>query len=79
MIGPRIRMVLRFAAWAIIGLAPLMLFFALIEASAANFAIMGFKWQFWFGTIWSSMLPVVHGGVLLALLSIDERMQGDRG
>lgn len=75
MIGPRIRTFLRAVAWIVISFAPLMLFFSFVEANATDFTVFGSKWQFWLGMIWSALLPVVHGGVLLSLLSIDERFQ----
>lgn len=73
MIGSRLRTVLRFVALAVIALAPLLLLVSLVMG--VGFAPAGGRAKFFIQIVWSSMLPVIHSGVLLILLGIDERMQ----
>jgi hypothetical protein len=76
MIGPQLRKGLRWAA------VVYMLFGPIVSASrfyqmvtAPNFEVMGSQFDLWTAFLLGIATTVVQGGVLLVLLSIDERLE----
>ena len=73
MIGPILRTVLVAVAWAFIAAGVISTAFAFLESG--SFARILEWWPNAFGQLADLTRPVVYGGVLLALLSIDQRIQ----
>ncbi|MBL7660666.1 hypothetical protein INQ28_30740, partial [Escherichia coli] len=44
----------------------------------SDFTLVGSSGQFWISTFATFASTIVQGGVLLVLLSIDERLQGEK-
>ena len=76
MIGPKLRRALKVAAWVLMLFGPLLTLIALYEvATSQNFALGNELGRAWVSLAVGLVSPIVQGGVLLALLSIDERIQ----
>ena len=71
--GPILRAVLVAAAWILIAAGAISTAFAFLESG--SFARILEWWPNAFGQLAELVRPVVYGGVLLALLSIDQRIQ----
>ncbi len=76
MIGPNLRRALRWAAIILMLFGPLSSVFYIYEMiSKPEFTLVGSSGQFWISTLATFASTIVQGGVLLVLLSIDERLQ----
>ncbi len=77
MIGPRLRLALRIAAWAVIMIAPITAVVMVAETLSGTNNVFpeGGEWRFFLSLVYGAALPVVQGGILLALVSIDERIE----
>jgi len=75
MIGPRLRFVLRIAAWALFVIAPIAIVVTGVEALNDNLNTPGGAPQLVSGLVYSALSPMVSAGILLVLLSIDQRIQ----
>ena len=77
MSGPRLRLALRIAAWAVILIGPITALMMIGDTLAGTNTVLpeDGKWRFVLSMIYGAALPLVQGGVLLALVSIDERIQ----
>jgi hypothetical protein len=76
MIGNHLRKGLRWAAVLLMLFGPVAAgLFIHGQLGNPNFEVVGAPWQFWLGSVMSLVSPIVQGGILLVLLSIDERIQ----
>jgi hypothetical protein len=74
-IGPRIHLLLQIAAWMIIAIAPITVAVTVGEALKSEIYPPGGELRFILSLIYGAAVPMVQGGVLLVLLSIDKRIQ----
>lgn len=77
MMGPRLRLALRIAAWAVIGFAPVTVAVTVAETLMGAHTVLpeGQEWRFFLSLVYGAALPMVQGGILLVLISIDERIE----
>jgi hypothetical protein len=78
MIGPNLRKALRWAAVILMLFGPAMAVIRIYELLQTDFMLTDSRLDFWLGSLVGIASTVVQGGVLLVLLSIDERMQGEK-
>ncbi len=76
MIGPEIRKALRLGAILYMVFGPLITLINVYEStSSPNFQIIESTLNFWLATIAGLVSTVIQGGILIALLSLDARLE----
>lgn len=76
MIGPNLRKALRWAAIAYVLLGAWQLVYLMIErAQQPEYAVPVNHWAIWVSSAGGLIAAFVQAGILLALLSIDERVE----
>ena len=76
MIGPKLRQGLTVAAWVLIAFSPLLALVTLYEiVTGEQFAHANWVGRIGLTLVVGLLSPAIQGGILLVLLSIDERIQ----
>ena len=75
MIGPRLRKLLTAASWILIAFGPLLTVLTLIDLASEPGGVLGDEFRAVISLAIGLVSPVVTGGMLLVLLSIDERIE----
>lgn len=75
MIGPNLRKFLRVAAWVLIAFGPLLTLMSLIDLASSPGGILQGALRASISLAVGLVSPIVNGGLLLALVSIDARLE----
>ena len=75
MIGPNLRKLLTAASWILIAFGPLLTVLTLIDLASRPEGMLQDEFRTLISLAIGLVSPVVNGGLLLVLLSIDERIE----
>jgi len=75
MIGPLLRKFLSIAAWGLIAFGPLLTLMTLIDLASSPGGLLQGALRSSISLAVGLVSPIVNGGLLLALISIDARME----